>query len=145
MRPRGRPSTYTEEIGLKLCERIANGENVKAVCRDSDMPDWTTLMRWRLRFPEFATRYARAREASAEALEMEALEIAETATDKDTAAAVRVRVDAMKWAAAKRHPRMYGDRIDVNHEGKISLEGLVRETFKTIEPPTIEHEEPSDG
>ena len=64
---------------------------------------------------------------------MAALRKSTEATDKDTAAAVRVQVDAMKWAAAKRNPRIYGERIDVNHEGKITLEGLVKETYKTIE------------
>lgn len=129
----GRPSTFSPEVADVLCQRIADGENVLDVCDDPNMPAWSTLCGWRLRNPEFASAYARARVASAEALEMAALRKSTEATDKDTAAAVRVQVDAMKWAAAKRNPRIYGERIDVNHEGKITLEGLVKETYKTIE------------
>lgn len=129
----GRPSTFTPEIGDQLCQRIADGENVLDVCNDPGMPAWSTLCGWRVRNPDFAAAYARARVASAEALEMAALRKSMEATDKDTAAAARVQVDALKWAAAKRNPRIYGDRIEVNHEGKITLEGLVRETFKTID------------
>jgi hypothetical protein len=137
----GRPLSYTPEVADELCERVEAGEPIKQICRDAGMPDWKTLLRWRRKVPEFATQYAHAREASAESLELAAIEESEKAVDSNTAAAARVRVDTLKWAAAKRHPRVYGERIDANISGALSLSALVAQSFKLAPPepaPTIE-------
>jgi len=137
----GRPLNYTPEVADELCERLEAGEPVKEICRDAGMPDWKTLLRWRRKVPEFATHYARAREASAESLELAAIEESEKAVDSSTAAAARVRVDTLKWAAAKCHPRVYGERIDANISGTLSLSALINQSYKLAPPepePTIE-------
>ena len=74
---------------------------------------------------EFQAQYARAREARADYLAEELLEIADdssgdTITDKDGntrvdsefAARSRLRVDTRKWLASKMAPRKYGDKIE---------------------------------
>lgn len=64
---------------------------------------------------EFGALYARARIISAGALEDEALTVARAST-AETYGADRVLIDTLKWAAAKRYPKEYGDRVtqDVN-------------------------------
>lgn len=37
----------------------------------------------------------------------------------------RLRVDVRKWIASKRLPKKYGERIEHEHSGKLSLEQLV--------------------
>ena len=77
----GRPSLYTKALAAKICRRVAEGESLRAVCRDSAMPDKTTILRWLAdeTKAEFCTQYAHAREAQADALFDEALEIADAA------------------------------------------------------------------
>jgi hypothetical protein len=60
-------------------------------------------------------QYARAREAQGDAY---ADKVIETAEDKNLdAAEKRVRMDAYKWAAGKRKPKVYGDRLTAEHTG----------------------------
>ena len=60
---RGRPSIFSPELAALLCERLAGGETLRAICRDADMPDERTVRRWALDDVEgFAGHYARARE-----------------------------------------------------------------------------------
>jgi Bacteriophage Sf6, terminase small subunit-like len=60
---RGRPSIFSPELADRLCERLADGETLRAICRDEGMPDERTVRRWALDDLEgFSTQYARARE-----------------------------------------------------------------------------------
>ncbi len=45
------------------------------------------------------------------------VEVAEQATDRDSAQAARVKVDAYKWVASKLHPQRYGDQLNLNLAG----------------------------
>ena len=36
---KGRPRLYTYEIAEEICERLAEGETLRSVCRDKHMPD----------------------------------------------------------------------------------------------------------
>lgn len=63
---------------------------------------------------EFAQHYAMARDAASDLFESMAIERARLA-DKDTAAADRLYVDTLKWAAGKRAPKRYGERAQIDH------------------------------
>ncbi len=43
---KGRPSLYTEALAAKICRRLAEGESLRAICRDKAMPDEATVPRW---------------------------------------------------------------------------------------------------
>ncbi len=131
-RKRGRPSSYTDALAVKICRRIAEGESLRKVCRDASMPDKMTVLRW-LAYEEkaeFRAQYARAREMQADALFDEALEIADDASgdwtttedgkkvlDHEHVQRSRLRVDTRKWAAGKLAPKKYGDRLQHTGEG----------------------------
>lgn len=114
----GAPTTFTQELAERLCARIAKGENVLAICAEPGMPAWETLRGWRARHPQFAQDYAGAREASAEMFENKALDAADEAT-AENAHAARLKVDTFKWAASKRLPKVYGDRIEQHVTGEV--------------------------
>jgi hypothetical protein len=105
------PIPYSEDTAVEVCLRMMDGENILVICHDEGMPSWNTLARWRIENPEFARAYAQAREASAEMLEAQVLLVTGTATAENWQIA-RAHADNLKWAAAKRHPKVYGDRID---------------------------------
>lgn len=47
-KPRGRPTTYTDEIALDICSRIAAGETLIEVCAQPGYPGETTVRGWDL-------------------------------------------------------------------------------------------------
>jgi hypothetical protein len=111
----GRPTDYTPELAAEICERLAGGEPLQTICRKTDgMPTDTTVRRWRYAHPEFGAMYAHAREEAGHAWAERAVAMALTA-DPVTAAAVRVKYDALRWYASKLAPKAYGDRIQ--HSG----------------------------
>ena len=128
----GRPTRYTSKVAADICTRLAEGESLRAICRDDAMPGLRTIMRWLFdgEHEEFWQQYARAREAQAEVRADEIIEIADDAagdftTDKDGKEIVshenvqrsRLRVDARKWVAAKLLPKRYGDKLQHTGEG----------------------------
>lgn len=105
------PSRYTKALGERICEHIADGLGLAEVCRLEGMPGRETVRRWLASesdvFEPFRGMYARAREVQAHTHADEVLEVARKAKP-ETAAADRLLVDALKWSAAKRAPRVYG-------------------------------------
>lgn len=128
-------STYTEEIALRICERLADGESLKAMCEDEDMPSKSTVFKWLSENPTFSDMYARAREAQADALFDDVLSIADDGRNDwmqrnfgeetrwvENGEALRrsqLRIDARKWMAGKLRPKKYGDKLDVEHSGQL--------------------------
>jgi hypothetical protein len=112
--PAGRPSRYSDEIADTIINGLASGLSLRKICRADEMPDRETVFRWIETRPDFAAKYARAREFQAEA---NAEEIIDIADDEDDPAKARVRIDARKWVASKLLPKKYGDKATVQHEG----------------------------
>ena len=106
----GRPTDYTPEIAAEICDRIADGEPLRAICSSDTMPDASTVRRWRHVHPEFRATYAHAREEGGDAWAERALAAAMKA-DPVTAAAARVKYDALRWYASKLAPKVYGDKL----------------------------------
>jgi len=105
----GRPSDYTDEMAATICERIACGESLRAMCRDDDsLPSERAVYRWLLDNEAFRQQYARARDFQSEPHLEDIIEIADNPdlepNDK------RVRIDARKWAMSKLSAKKYGDK-----------------------------------
>lgn len=114
-KPTGRASTFSQAVADRICQRLADKESLRTICRDKDMPNTSTVCKWLGQFPQFAEQYARAREAQADALVDEIVDIADTEENPKRAA---VRIDARKWVAGKMKPKKYGDKIVNEHTGK---------------------------
>jgi len=108
-RPIGRPSDYTPELAELLCDKIAEGQPVLAICDDPGLPSRKTFYRWLEAHEDFRHKYARARAIQADALAEKAL-LRGLASTPETAQADRVALDALKWSAGKIAPKKYGDR-----------------------------------
>jgi len=131
----GRPALFSEELVAVICERIANGESLKAICEDDEMPSQSTVFKWLSEKPDFTEKYAHARDAQADALFDDILSIADDGRNDwmqrnfgeetrwvENGEAIRrsqLRIDARKWMASKLKPKKYGDRLDLNHSGSI--------------------------
>ena len=119
------PMPFDQNTVDEVCERLAGGESMSAICKDEHIPSITTLFKWMRENESFATEYARAREAQAEGYVDKILEITETEPDVQRA---RLKVDVIKWHASKMKPKKYGDKITQEHTGADG--GAV--VFKTI-------------
>ena len=110
---------FSQELFDAICDRIANGESLRSICKDADMPNAGSVCRWMAQDESglLGEQYARARQAQAEVIADEVVDIADSEEDP---AKARVRIDARKWYAGKMKPKVYGDKIDVNHSGEIA-------------------------
>ena len=61
----GRPSSYSDDIALTICTRLSEGEALKRICADDDMPNRSTVNAWRRDRPAFSAMFARARKTPA--------------------------------------------------------------------------------
>jgi hypothetical protein len=111
-----RPTTYTPLMAEIICAALAEGKSLLAICKQDGMPARSTVNGWLASDPEFLDKYVRAREAQADTLADENLEIADAATAEDHAVA-RLKIDTRKWYTAKVAPKKYGDRIVNEHTG----------------------------
>lgn len=112
---RGRHSTYDPAIADMICDGIARGNSLVSILKeDEELPTYTTIMKWLKDFPEFAENYTKAREHQAD---HDADKIGDIAQDvlkgRLDPAAARVAIDAYKWAAGKRKPKVYGDKVAI--------------------------------
>lgn len=130
-------TTFTQEMADIICERLADGQSLRAICVDEAMPSTSTVCKWLAAEPSFSEQYARARELQADALFDEILEIADDGQNdwmekrnadgenigwSENGEALRrsaLRVDARKWMAGKLQAKKYGDKLDLNHSGSI--------------------------
>ena len=128
---------YTEETANAICEGLASGVSLLQVCKAKGMPSESTVRRWAIDDVQgFAAKYARARELQAHKLAEEILEIANTPvmgqksvskatgleiTEGDMIEHRRLQVDARKWYLSKVLPKVYGDKLDLNHAGGLTV------------------------
>jgi hypothetical protein len=106
----GLPTLKAPELCKKICERIAAGETLTNICRDPDMPAWTTVHDWKQVDDSFAKALARAREQQAEVWAEEGKELtdAELPTHEAIGRA-RLRMRSRQWLAGKYNPT-YADK-----------------------------------
>lgn len=138
-------STYTEEMADKICERIADGESLKAIWEEEAMPSKATVFKWLGQNASFVDKYARAREAQADALFDDILSIADDGRNDwmerrgeedagwvangENIRRAQLRIDARKWMAGKLRPKKYGEKLDIDgtltHEAGDSIKALM--------------------
>lgn len=134
---KGAPSKYTQEIADEICDRLTKGESLVKMCDDEHMPNPATVYRWLAVHDSFREKYTSAREAQADAIFDEILDIAddgrndwmENVDDEgavlgykfngEAARRSQIRIDARKWMAGKLRPKKYGDKLELEHSGSI--------------------------
>jgi len=133
-----RPTIYSEEMVTEICSRVAKGRSIRTICKDEDMPDVTTVFDWIRAKPAFSQRYTEARVEAADAMAEEILDICDDGSNDWMTANVgadnekvtlngehvqrsRLRVDTRKWLMSKLQPKKYGEKLDLNHEGGLTV------------------------
>jgi hypothetical protein len=112
---------YSEEVASEICDRMVEGESVLKICKDEHMPNRVTVYRWIESNDAFRKRYNYAREAQAHYYADLIRDVAfddsgdffvedgRTVTDHARVQRARLKVDTLKWLAA-RFNRAYSDK-----------------------------------
>ena len=110
----GRPSEFSQEVVTAICERMAEGETLRKICSDPEMPSRNTVLRWVKNDDGFKKQYETARQACMDWYADEIVNIAwdasnDTIQGKDGQplcnhewiARSRLKVDSLKFLMAK--------------------------------------------
>jgi len=111
----------------EICRRLSEGETLRAICRDEEMPPWRSVYDWISQDEGFAARFARAREVGADAIAEETLDILDELPERtNTEHGDKVDSGYVAWQKnraeqrlkllAKWFPKKYGEHqeIDLN-------------------------------
>lgn len=132
---KGRPSLYSEELGIRICEEVATtSASLQRICDNNlDFPHFKTVFRWLndKEKADFCDMYARAKRMQAELMVDEITDIADDGAtdyylddkgnlkcDHENIQRSRLKVDARKWIASKLLAKKYGDRLDLTSGGE---------------------------
>ncbi len=125
-----RPSSYNKAIAEEICERISLAEPLYKICKDTHMPDVSTVFRWTYKNEEFRNNLAHARETCADFLSHQIIEIADEQNEdwfetnhgkmfnKEAAARSRIRIDARLKMMQLLKPKSYSDKMQIEHDHK---------------------------
>lgn len=129
--PEYKPEDYIDGI----LEKIAQGITLRSICREEGMPSHDTVYVWLNNNAEYAQRFARARKIGHDAIAEETLDIADHASndwmevnDPDNPGyrlngehvqRSKLRIETRLKLLAKWDPGRYGDRLALDHAGKI--------------------------
>lgn len=117
-----RPSEYNFELCIKICDRIADGENIVAILKDSNYPSWSTFRRWKNENEELRTLYVNSQQDKGIALESEIDDTMQMLRDGEIdASTANVIIQTLKWKMAKFYPKMFGDKVELEQSGEITI------------------------
>jgi hypothetical protein len=122
----------------RICREVASGKSLRKALNGKGMPGRHVFYDYIEGLPERAGQYARARQRGIELHVDEIIDLAFSANAQN-AAAVRLKVDTLKWLASKLVPKVYGDRqqLDVRHSLDADLGERLRRARERV---ALEHQ-----
>lgn len=132
---------FDQEIANEICEQLIEGKSLRSILNTTaGYPASSTIYKWLIAYPAFAEQYSRAREAQADALFDETLDIADDSENDwierkhfagddaspqlngEAVARARLRIDTRKWMAGKLKPKKYGEKLDIDQTLGVSTD-----------------------
>lgn len=138
----GRPTIYTEELGLAVCQKIAEGLSLRSIEQLPGMPAKSTVLLWALEDRDgFSDHYRRARELQLECESDELVDISDdgrndwmerelangtsiVVLNKEAVDRSKLRVATRQWRLTKLMPKKYGDKVEQTHKGDAAFLAL---------------------
>ena len=143
---KGRPTKYNKKLGNLICSRLMEGESLRSICRDDDIPPMGTVMRWLVinsgkTYDLFREQYAQARLINADIVFEDLLDISDEKTndivikegkdgkayesvDHENIQRSKLKVDTRKWVLARMNSKKYSEKTytdNTNREEKDPL------------------------
>lgn len=111
-----------QELLQDLIAWISDGKPLREWCRQPGKPHFTTVYDWLEADESMNLRFARAREDGHDIIADKCIELADTVPGDQTEVAWRrLQIETRLKLLAKWNPKKYGDRVDLGHEGGITL------------------------
>lgn len=107
---KGRPSKYTPAVVEEIADRLAQGQTLKQITDDPNMPALMTVLEWQREKPDFHSILARARMAQVESMVGIMWEEALSA-DADSVRVADLRIKTLQWLLARYDPKRYSERV----------------------------------
>lgn len=131
-RPRGRPDTFDQVLADAIAQRLADGQFLRAICREEGMPPWRTVYGWIEAREDFAAQIARARDVGYDAIAEDSLVMLDEKprmagsafgdkVDPGHVAWQKNRAEQRLKLLAKWSPKKYGEATTLRHEGKVTM------------------------
>jgi hypothetical protein len=121
--PTGRPTSFSAEVAIEICERLATPESLRSICSDAHMPARCTVDRWAHTNDQFGAMLKQAQRLQAAAYMDEALELADnpagdvvlkpdgsTITVWENVQRSKLRCDMRRIYASKLAPDHFGEQ-----------------------------------
>src|SRR5260221_3758671 len=144
MAERSRNRPFDPQYAERVLVDLSRGLSVRKLCaigraEDANFPGWEAIFDWIGQSESFAHQYARARTQGCESIADELFVIADdhsedhtvvmsektgeliTVTDHEHINRSRLRADVRKWYLSKIVPKIYGDRLEVDHKRQVDL------------------------
>lgn len=126
-----RPSEYNFDLCKTICDQVADGENIISVLKDSEYPSWSTFRRWKNENEELRTLYVNSQQDKGIALENEIDDVMLSLKSGEIeASSANVLIQTLKWKMAKFYPKMFGDKLDVEQTGTLTLQWNEEKTYE---------------
>lgn len=122
-----RPSEFSDDAETAILRVISEGGTLDQAAAEAKVTR-STVCRWLQDDQQFRDKYVQAREDQGDWF---ADKISEIALDQHREGSdITARVNALKWLAGKRKPKVYGDKVVNEHTG---ADGGAIETVTRIE------------
>lgn len=117
-----RPSEYNFELATEICNKIADGNNIKKILSsDNNYPSFPTWCKWKRENPELLNLYVNSIQDKGESVDAQIDEIWEGCKNGLYDASIaNVLIQTLKWKASKYYPKMFGDKIQTEHSGEVT-------------------------
>lgn len=144
-RGRGREQKYNPaDFYQSIEDWISEGKTLREWCRQPGHPCYWLVYEWMKNDNDFSKRFAQAREAGEDVIAEECLAIADDATndymerdgrmelDREHVQRSKLRIETRLKLLAKWNPKKYGDRLGLEHSGKVELDAAILEARKRV-------------
>jgi hypothetical protein len=133
---RKRRTLYSIPLGKALCKMLSRGHTLTSICKRPGMPREDAVLGWASNPAHpFSNQYVRAREVGYLRMADQLVDIADNSVNdymetvdkdgsvrlvprKESLERTRIRIDTRKWLLSKALPKIYGDRVAMEHTGK---------------------------
>jgi hypothetical protein len=117
-----RPSEYNFDLCIEICNKIADGQNIKTILNgDEKYPSFPTWCKWKRENAELLNLYVNSIQDKGESVDAQIDEIWEGCKNGLYDASIaNVLIQTLKWKASKYYPKMFGDKVQTEHSGEIT-------------------------
>jgi hypothetical protein len=129
--PVGRPREYSDADIQSAWNRHAAGEKLVDICGVDNAPSFGVLIERTALSPELSKIAAAAREEFAHRMVYASIDIADKDVDSQRA---RNRIAARQWFASKYARQTFGDKVELNVTGTVSVSAALEEARNRVRP-----------